>query len=115
VHGIVCSLPCGQMALRISAIRRRNRQSIVVVDVAQGACHASVPFCQRESCAVVVKHSSRPCRNWMASCAGGSRRGETGGDMIRDRAANRCGALESRRVAPVTVGRIQRVVVADVA
>jgi hypothetical protein len=43
VHRIIRSLPGGQMALRISAIHRHNRQSIVVVDVAQGASYASVP------------------------------------------------------------------------
>jgi hypothetical protein len=51
----------------------------------------------------------------MASCAGGSRRGEPGSDVVGNVAANRCCALEGRRVAPVTVGRIQCVVIADVA
>jgi len=34
---IICGLPGRQMALRVSAIRRRNRQAVIVVDVAGSA------------------------------------------------------------------------------
>ena len=115
VHGIICPLPGRQMASGISAIGRRNRQSIVVVDVAQGALHTRMSVGQRESSRVVVEHSSRPGSNRVASGACRCGSWETGRDVIRHVAANRRGALESSRVATVTIRRIQRVVVAHMA
>ena len=42
MYGIVGLLPGVQMALRVSAIGRRNRQIVVVVDMALGASHIGV-------------------------------------------------------------------------
>ena len=84
------------MALRISAIGRRDRQSIVVVDVAQSAGHAGVPIGQREAGRAVIKHARRPGRNRVAGGAGRSRGRKSGRDVIRNVPADRRGALERR-------------------
>jgi hypothetical protein len=104
VHGIIGSLPGGQVAAGISAIGRRNRQSIIVVDMAQGARYAGVSVGQRESSGVVIEYSGGPCRNRVASGAGRSGRREAGSDVVWNVSANGRGALERRRVAPVTIG-----------
>ena len=78
-------------------------------------CHASVPIGQRETGCVMVKNSSCPRRDRMAGGAGRRRRRESSRDVIRNVAANRRGALESRRVAAVAIGGIQRVIVAHMA
>ena len=44
VHWIIRLLPGRQMATRVSAIGRRDRQRIIVVDVAQIAGHIGVPI-----------------------------------------------------------------------
>lgn len=46
---IIGLLPGRQVALRISASRRRNRQVVIVADVAGGAGHVGVPVGQQES------------------------------------------------------------------
>jgi hypothetical protein len=69
VHGIVRLLPGGQMALRISAICRRDRQIVIVVDVAQIAGHVGVPARQREPGRAVVKRRGGPTDRSMAGRA----------------------------------------------
>ena len=115
VHWIVRALPSGQMAAGISAVRRGNGQRIVVVDVAQRACHAGVSVGQRESGRIVIKNSSRPRSNRVAGRAGRGSRRETSRDVVRNVTTNRCGALECCRVASITVRRIQRVIVVHMA
>ena len=63
----------------------------------------------------MVKHARRPGRNRVAGGAGRSRGRESGRNVVRNVPANRRRALERRRVAPVAVRRIQRVVVVDMA
>ena len=63
VHRIIRLLPGGQMALRVSAIGRRDRQSVVVVDVARSAGHVGVPVGQQEirsCCGRMSPSSSSP-------------------------------------------------------
>jgi len=84
-----------QVTTGISAIGRRNRQCIVVVDVAQGARYACMRIRQRESSGVVIEHSSRPGSDWVAGRTRGSSGWETSRDVIWNAAANRCRALES--------------------
>lgn len=54
VRWIIRSLPGRQVALRIPAIRRRNRKAVVVADMAIGAAHdftrrrELVRICQRK-------------------------------------------------------------------
>ena len=48
VHRIIGLLPGRQMALRISAIGRRDRQRVIVVDVAGGAGHVGMAIGQQE-------------------------------------------------------------------
>jgi hypothetical protein len=59
----------------------------------------------------VVKHSRSPGRDRVARRTCRSRRRETGGNVIRHCSADLRGALERRRMAPVTIRRIKRVVV----
>jgi len=84
-----------QMATGISAISRRNRQCIVVVDVAQGASYAGVCIGQRESGGVVIEDSRGPGGDRVAGRTGGSSGWETSRDVIRNVAANGRSALES--------------------
>jgi len=103
VDGVVCLLPGGQMALRVAAIGRRDRQGIVVVDVAQIAGHVGVPIGQQEPGRAVIKDSRSPSCNRVASRASRCGRGEPGRDVIRHRSANARGAEKSRLVAAVTI------------
>ena len=48
------------MALRVPAIRRRDRQIVVVIDVAQIAGHVGVPIGEQESRGAVVERCCRP-------------------------------------------------------
>jgi hypothetical protein len=66
MHGIIGLLPSGQMALRVAAIGRRNRQIVVVVDVAQIAGHVGMPAGQQETGRAVVKRCRRPTDRRMA-------------------------------------------------
>jgi hypothetical protein len=104
-----------QVATGISTVGRRNRQCIVVVDVAQRASYASMRIGQWESRGVVIENSRSPRGDGVAGRTRGSGGWETGRDVIRNVAADRRCALERSRVAPVTIGGIERVVVADVA
>ena len=60
VHRVIRLLPGCQMATGISAIRRRNRQRVVVVDVARGAGHAGMSVGQRKSRGAVIESGRRP-------------------------------------------------------
>jgi hypothetical protein len=108
VRGSVGSLPASaiirtEVAAGISAIGRRNAQRVVAVNVAERASHGCVRVRQRKSSGVVVKNSRRPCRDGMAGGAGRRSCRETGGEVVRNVAANRCGALECRRVASIAI------------
>ena len=59
-HGSRGLLPGGQMALRVAAIGRRDRQIVVVVDVAQRTGHVGMPAGQREPRRAVVERCRRP-------------------------------------------------------
>ena len=69
VHRIICRLPGRQMAGRVAAILRPDRQVVVVVDVARCAGHVGMSIGQQESCSGVVKGSRRPTHRVMARCA----------------------------------------------
>jgi len=60
MHRIRGRLPGRQMASRIPAIVRRDRQIIIVVDVAQRAGHIRVPVRQQKSRRAVVELGVRP-------------------------------------------------------
>jgi hypothetical protein len=115
VHRIIRLLPGCQMAAGIPAIGGRNRQRIVVIEVAQIAGHIGVPVGQREPGRVMVKHSRGPGSNRVTSRARRSCDRESRSDVVGHRPANGRRALESRLVAAVTIRRVQSVVVADVA
>ena len=57
------------MALRISAIGRRDRQGIVVVDVARSAGHIGVPVGQQETGRAVVECRCGPTSRCVAGRA----------------------------------------------
>jgi hypothetical protein len=52
---IIGLLPRRQMTLRVSAIRRRDRQAVIIVDVAGGARNIGVPVRQQESSRSVIE------------------------------------------------------------
>lgn len=118
---IIRRLPSRQMALGVSAIRWRNIQTVVVVDVAGSARgrlsgrHKLVRVRQREACGCVIKHRSRPRSRVVAR--GTHRSRESCSDVIRHTSAERWGALPGRLMATVTIRvcRCERIVVADVA
>jgi hypothetical protein len=60
VRRIICLLPGRQMAARISAIGRRNRQVVVVIDMAGSARHVGMPIRQQKTSCAVVKRSCEP-------------------------------------------------------
>ena len=55
VHGIIRLLPGGQVAAGVAAIRGRNLQVVVVVDMAGGTGNIGVAEGQRESGSIVIK------------------------------------------------------------
>lgn len=60
VHRGCGSLPGGQMALRVAAGGRSDRQIIVIVDVAKRAGHVRMPTCEQKSCGAVIERGGRP-------------------------------------------------------
>jgi len=66
VHRIVGGLPRGQMALRVSAIGRRDRQSVIVVDVAGSAGHVGMAIGQQESGGAVIEDRRCPAHGVVA-------------------------------------------------
>jgi hypothetical protein len=67
VYRIIRLLPGRQMAARIPAIGRRSRQTIVIIEVAGGARHVSMPIRQQEARQRMVKGGGKvdglPCVN----------------------------------------------------
>ena len=70
VDRILRLLPGGEVASGISAIRQRDLQIVVIVDVARGARHSSVTVRQREARGAVIKLRTRPGIERMAGLAG---------------------------------------------
>jgi len=114
VYRIVGLLPRRQMAAGISAIDRRNRQRIIIVDVARGAGDVGVTVGQWKPGRVVVKRRRQPARRGVAGRAvGQGERGSSG------RVNGVGGLLPGRQVASgvTAIGGRDRqiVVVIDVA
>ena len=103
------------MASGVAAIRRRDRQCIIIVDVAQITSHVGVPVGQRKAGRIVIEHSRSPGCNHVTGGAGRSRYREPRRDMIRYVPADRRGALESRLMASIAIRRIKRVIVIHMA
>ena len=82
------------MAARVSAIGRRNRQSIVVADVARSAGHVCMPIGEWKPCCVVVECRRRPTYRRMARCAVRKCKSRSGRWMHRIR-----GLLPGRQMA----------------
>jgi hypothetical protein len=122
MNRVIGLLPRRQMASGISAICGRNRQIVVVVDVAGNAAwHLAavsdqrVRIRQREAERVVVERAVRPFRDRMAGRASGGRRGKARRDVVRNASAEGRRAVPRCLMAAHAVRRIQRVVVVDVA
>ena len=104
-----CSLPAAaiiriQVASGIAAVSRRNAQRIVAIDVAQRARGRCVGIRQREPGGGVVEHPGGPSCNRVAGSALRGSCWESCCNVVWNTAANRCSALERRRVAAVAVG-----------
>lgn len=114
VYRVCRLLPFRKMASRISAVRRRNRQSVVVVDMAGSARHIRMPVRKQEPRRGVIEISRVPALGRMAARA--IRDGE---DRPRGRVHRVVGLLPSRQVAlriPTIRRRdLQIVVVVDMA
>ena len=76
--GVVRLLPGRQVALRVAAIGRRDRQGIVVVDVAQIAGHVGMPVGQQETGRAVVECRCGPTSRGVACRAIRKRKGRPG-------------------------------------
>jgi len=66
---IVGLLPCGQMALRVSAIGRGNLQVVVVIDVAGSAGNVGVAVRQQKPGRAVIECRAQPAVKFMAPLA----------------------------------------------
>jgi hypothetical protein len=82
------------VATGVTTIRWGNRQTVVVIDVAQIAGHVRMPVCQQESSRAVVENSGRPtdgcvARRAVRKCKRSPSRGMYG----------ICGLLLGRQVA----------------
>ena len=120
VRRVICRLPSGQMALRISAICRRYLQIVIVVDVTRSAarhlaCWSKlVRIRQRETGRAVIESRGKPRNRGVAHGAICHRKGIRGGRMIRiGRLLPRC--QMALRIAAIGGGDLQIVVVIDVA
>jgi hypothetical protein len=69
VHGIIGLLPGGQMAFRVAAIGRDDRQIIVIVNMTLSAGHIGVAVGKQESCRAVVELGVQPIVKRMAGRA----------------------------------------------
>jgi len=69
MNGIVRLLPGREVALRVAAIGRGDRQGIVVVNVAEGTSHIRVSIGQKESGGAVVERRRRPTHRIVAGRA----------------------------------------------
>lgn len=115
VHRIISALPGSEVTLRIAAIGRGDHQRVVPVDVALRALHVGVAVGQREARCAVIEFSVRPLGDRMTTGAGGGRAWKSRGDVIRDTAAQRGGALPSSLMASQAIRGSQRIVIVDVA
>ena len=70
---------------------------------------------QKKSGRAVVEDACRPSRDGVTVGALGRGGGESGGDVVGNIAAQRCGALESGLVTAIAVSRIQIVIIIYVA
>jgi hypothetical protein len=71
VHRIVRLLPGCQVASRISAVRGRDRQIVVVINVAGETGHIRMAIRQQESGGAVIELCTQPIVEGMARIAGG--------------------------------------------
>jgi len=69
VGGVIRLLPGCQVALRVAAIRWRNRQIVVVVDMARSAGHIRMAIRQQESRRAVIEDGRGPGNRVVASRA----------------------------------------------
>ena len=66
VHRIVGLLPGCQVALRIAAIGRSDRQIVVAVDMAESASYIRVPIGEQEASGAMVELGVQPIVKRMA-------------------------------------------------
>ena len=71
--------------------------------MAKSAGHGRVAIRQRKTCSGVVENTRRPRSDWVAACALGRRRRESGRDVVRNSPAYRRRAQKRRLMAPVTI------------
>ena len=67
-------LPFRQVAAGVPAVGRRDRQSVVVVDMARSAGHVGVPIGQQETRRAVIEDRRGPGNRVVASRAVGHRK-----------------------------------------
>ncbi len=119
---IVRLLPGRKVASRIPAVGGGDIQAVVIVDVAGSASghfaavgHQRMRVRQREAESVVIELAVGPLCYGVASGASRGGRRKARGDVVGNRAAKRRRAVPSRLVAAHAVGRVQRVIIVDVA
>ncbi len=93
----VSRIRCAIVICRVATDASDRQRRVVIVHVAaRTGNRRGVKTSQWESRCVVIKYRARPGCGCVAECAVGR---ECGRNMIRHRAAERCGALERRRMA----------------
>lgn len=119
MRGIIRLLPGSEVATGIAAIRGRDIQRVVVVDVALRAIRyfaggrELVRVGEREAGGGVIERGVRPGRCVVALRT--LRSGKSGGHMVRYVAAQRLRLVPIRSVAAVAIGGRQRIVVVHMA
>lgn len=109
------TLPGGDVA---AIAVRRQTAGVVAADVASRARSfggIGVGAGEREACGAVIKFPRSPGGDGMARSALCCGNWEAGGNVVRNVPSDGHRAIKRRRVATITIGGIQRVIVADVA
>ena len=102
MRGIVGLLPGGQVALRIAAVGRSDRQIVIVADMAERARHIGMAIGEQKPGRTVIELCIQPIVERMASFAG---RGELCGEVVRI-----CRFLKVRQVARLARRRKSQVI-----
>ena len=115
VHRIVRLLPGREVAPGCPARSGCDVQAVVVVDVAARARNVRVTVREWKTKSGVIKFSVGPCCDRVARRAGRGRRRETSLDVIRNISSDGRSAIPIGLVAAHAIGRVERVIVVDVA
>jgi len=96
MRGIRCRLPSRQMAARVSAIGRGDRQIVIVIDMAKRAGDVGVAVGQQKSGGAVIEFRIQPVVKRMAVCAARCGKLRSCGLVLRVRSSQPIGHVAAR-------------------